>query len=84
MMELRNSRFFAFFLSSALALILSACGGGGGTSDPGFIGGGVNDPDDPTDPGTGSSFSITLALTDDNGNAINTISSSTPTLRSVA
>jgi hypothetical protein len=75
MMELRQSRFLAYLIFGVFLSAVTACGGGGGTSDPGFIGGGADDP------GGGEpapEFAVTLALTDGSGQPIDRISASTP------
>ena len=68
------SRLYSILLSGMLAFALAACGGGGGTSDPGFIGGGA----DPGDPAEETTFQVSLALTDGAGASTSTITSSSP------
>jgi hypothetical protein len=78
-----NSRlpgFYPFLATIMLAIMLGACGGGGGTDDPGFIGGGVEPevPTDPDDPTSGNTTSISIILTDFDGNEVNSITSVSP------
>jgi hypothetical protein len=80
-----NSRlpsFYHLLLSALLVLGLGACGGGGGTDDPGFIGGGVDEPDDPGDSGgdptSGDVTSVSISLTDIDGNETTSITAVSP------
>ncbi len=76
MKVLRRIKAFQFLFTGLLLAFLSACGGGGGTSDPGFIGGGINNPGGGDDPAAGGT--MTIALTDTDGNPTNTISNASP------
>ncbi|MEE4660748.1 MAG: hypothetical protein V2J89_09780, partial [Halieaceae bacterium] len=77
MMELRQFRVVNLVFSGLFALLLSACGGGGGGNDPGFIGGGIDNPGDGGGPGTGES-TLTLTLTDPSGAPTSVITSTSP------
>jgi hypothetical protein len=61
-------------LSWCFILVLAACGGGGGTSDPGFIGGGATPPDEVSD----AEVTLTLALTNSDGEPTTNITSTDP------
>jgi hypothetical protein len=72
MADTRLSRLYHLIFSALLALILTACGGGG--SGPGFIGGGV-------DGGSGGSTDVLIVatLTDINGDPTLVVEGSDPT-----
>ncbi len=76
MMELRQFNALNVVFAGLLALLLNACGGGGGGSDPGFIGGGIDNPGDGG--GTPGASTLSLTLTDPDGNPTTTVSSSAP------
>jgi hypothetical protein len=84
MADTRLPGFYHLVLIAFMAFGLSACGGGGGAGDPGFIGGGVDDPAGPSnpvepgDPGTNPSVSLVLTLTDIDGNPTTSITSVSP------
>ena len=79
MAEFRFSLVVKRLFLSVLLAALAACGGGGGGGDPGFIGGGIDDPGD----GTTTMFTLELAMTDADGNPTTTITSSEPATFSV-
>jgi hypothetical protein len=67
----RFGRAFRVLLSSLALIGLGACGGGGGSSDPGFIGGGG-------DTDTGTNFRLSLSLTDSDGENTTNVTSVDP------
>jgi len=78
MAEFRLSNLYQLILCGGFALLLSACGGGGGTSDPGFIGGGAGGGDGDGDLEPAPEVTLTLVLTNSQGQPTTNVTPTDP------
>lgn len=74
MADFRFSTVMKTLCASLLVLLLAACGGGG-SGDPGFVGGGIDDPGGGEDE---TETILSVEMTDPDGNLTTTITSSSP------